>query len=50
MAKDEQPPKTAASARDRKLAEVLRANLRRRKAGAAKARAGAPARDDPKTS
>jgi len=50
MAKDEQPPKTAASARDRKLAEALRANLRRRKAGAAKAKVGSLTKDDPKTS
>jgi len=50
MAKDDQPPKAAAGERDRKLAEALRANLRRRKAGAAKAKVGSPSKDDPKTS
>jgi len=50
MAKDDQPPKAAAGERDRKLAEALRANLRRRKAGAAKAKVGSPTKDDPKTS
>ncbi len=50
MAKDDQPPKTPAGERDRKLAEALRANLRRRKAGAAKAKVLGSAEDDPKAS
>ena len=33
MAKAEDPPKTERAARDAKLAQALRANLRRRKAG-----------------
>jgi len=50
MAKDDQPPKTGAGERDRKLAEALRANLRRRKAGRANVKAEGAAKDDPKAS
>ena len=42
--------RTRPDPKEAKLAEALRANLRRRKAGAAKAKVGSPTKDDPKTS
>ena len=49
MAKGDDPPKTPRAQRDEKLAAALRANLRRRKAGAAKASPNAAPREPPKT-
>ena len=40
MAKADDPPKSPRAQRDEKLAQALRANLRRRKAGAAKPQVG----------
>ena len=45
MAKAEDPPKTKRAERDEQLAQALRANLRRRKAGAAKPQGGGDASD-----
>ena len=49
MAKAADPPKSKRAERDEKLAAALRANLRRRKAGAAKPQPGGRAEDDPTT-
>jgi hypothetical protein len=47
MSKDAPPPKPAPSEREEKLAQALRANLRRRKAGGGKAGEKAAPADRP---